>query len=322
MAYSSAAIAAKYNTAATAGMPCFVGKNGLVDYNNSAEWRTAKTWAAGSDATASGFPTRRAHDLYNNAVTKPNANQTAWYLLLDLNDITFDTIVYSNFDIGTTTATADVDFWIANDNAFTTAAVAVSQLNVTAGTGVLQRYVGLLATKYSNVQWAALEINYGGGDSLTPSIGEVWVGERHQFQVYPFLPYHSGRDGIGRTTSFHGQRGAQVGQWTSDNGLISVYRKYSGQQIIEMSLPINATDDRIEHEDLMIDTDYFTKPFIAIPDPNESPSDRGIEAGRGYIVQADDPGAACVHRNIGPVDQRWTLQATETGGVFGKDEGM
>lgn len=269
MAWAHAELTVTETTRLAADLPMIAVNNQAASYNTPAVWRTSGSWASGSSATYTNvisYATSRLWDGLADPRSRGNGigGGTLTYLLLDLANVTFDTIalISHDFDAAGTTAVA---VQIADDNAFTSNLQTIAQwssapwlggntrrlVDVTLGGGL---HVGVVVgARYSNVRWMRIQFT----TTSEPSIGELFLGQRFTLPHRPEFSDEIVLDGETDTAE-------------SEAGLIQGVERWAGR----LNVAPNFVPDSQTYEDIFRDAfegmNYGTAPFLYLPNPSSN----------------------------------------------------
>ena len=259
MAYSAADVAAADLTLAAADKPML---GALAVYSATAsEWRTGGSFAAGADATLSGYPATRAYDGLSSVETKPNAPGTTWYYMLNLSGspVTFDGVAIIGHNFGTIGGLT-VTLQIADNNAFSTNLISIAAWTPSDDARLVDLVLesaGGAAQRYTDVPYARLLIT---GTSGTPQLTELALFKRTQLPWRPNRPYNP--------TLTH-----QVSNQTrTDAGETTAYVSSRAARHVQATLAVNGSAKITEVNTWWTDTRHGTRPFVWVEYPNSAPS--------------------------------------------------
>lgn len=286
MAYSAADVAVADRTLAAADKPML---GALAVYSTTAaEWRTGGSFAAGADATASGYPARRAYDGLSSVETKPNAAGVTWYYMLNtsVTTATFDGAMILGHNFGTIGGLT-ITLQIADNNAFSTNLISIATWTPGASNARLVDLVlesgGGTAQRYSTVPFIRLKID---GTSGTPQFTELVLFKRTQLPYRPNRPYDDtltaqrssqSRTDAGETTAFVSSRGA---------------RHVSAECVIDTAAKIT------EVKTWWTDTRHGTRSFVWVEYPNSAPNTTT------YLVAMDSDNPSLEFEETGTANYR------------------
>lgn len=275
MALSSAQITQSEKDLRAADKP-IIAANALTQADRI-EWRDAagSTFNLGVDLTDSAFPPSRIIDSKSNVVTQPNTSLPAGggHLLIDTssNPIEFDFVAIVNHNLGTIGGGGDIRMSIANDEDFSSdlrldiAVFGPAGVPIPSNDGRLLDIqldvlfnIGTDATRYSGVEFIRFEV--AGFSPGTPFFGEIIFGRRRQLQFKPRIPW--GPD----------DKASSVDDAETKSGVINRHINHKGKR--EFAANLNPSTDPFRSELITFydtDTDFGTRPFVWIEDPQASP---------------------------------------------------
>lgn len=150
---------------------------------------------AGADHTLSTAPCLRAYDGYPGFVTSPDATaDNEWYLVFDLGaaGVSFDSAFIIGHNFGTLALTT-VQIQVADSADFATNLRTVADFGSPADDTRLADYdlhhTGAVPLRYSDTEYVRLKLANGGGANFTPSLRELVLGYRYQFDRKPDRPW-------------------------------------------------------------------------------------------------------------------------------------
>lgn len=298
MAYSKAQLSAGDAALLAADKPILCGPNAGAVTGVTAWWNNVKSFAAGSDQSATSQPARYAVDEYNHVLTYPNAAGTTWYLLFDFGaaGIEFDTILLVKHNVNGVTYSVEV----ADNNAFTTNLEALVNGAVI---GTSKRYPSLTlfggnGYRYSTVRYVA--ITFASGGAITPQVGEVWFLRRRQLKFRPSLPYD---DRFGQTRRDESE---------TYGGIIQTVAR--GQPQRRMLDAQWSTYETAYIDDLhawIYAVEGGNRPFVWFERPTTDPNE-------AYVFKSSDD--LWQLPLLGPLERRASLRAKEQGPYFYRRE--
>lgn len=269
MAWSHAELTGTETTRLAADLPMLLVNNQMASYNTAAVWRTSGSWASGSSATYTNvipMATSRLWDGLGDPRSRGNGigGGTTTYLLCDLANVTFDSVVILGHDFSAAAATTAVAVQIADDNAFTTNLQTIAQwssspwlggatrrlVDVTLGGGL---HVGVVVgARYSNVRWLRVQFT----TTSEPSIGEIFLGQRYCLPHRPNSPL----DELALD--------AEYDTAESEAGVASTVKRFGGRLNITPTFQPDSQTYEDIFRDAFADMTYGTESFVYIPNPS------------------------------------------------------
>lgn len=296
MAVSISALGAAHIASITGDKPIVLADNGLRIRNISVEWRQGGSWAAGSDETDSDFPVERMWDGYPDVVTKPDALQATWYLLMDFGATTAITCDAIAMLAVTANASATVDFQVADNNAYTTNLTTLASWTASGSEENLASFSFASGTstheQASGVQYARLKFTTG--TTHIPQIGELYLGEARPLYHASNRPWNADAH---RTRYVQSQSAAGIiGQQRRENSTAAP-ATFQGQWSPHR-------DEQVENfqEWLRGDTEGGAWPFVWNDNPSTDENDI-------KLMWLDDPGIRL--DRVGFSERTALLAATE-----------
>lgn len=294
MAYGNANLDSDYVAWAAADMPLLIGRNWLKYSGASARW-TGGTWT--TDQSDADGPAYYGYDDHDHLQTYPTGVGYVNYVInFGAAIAAVDSVIVLNHNTGTLGATAYVDFDENQDGLFSSVHRAASQTPSDDKRLVfLDLDHGSVGTPqvYSDVQYMRLQI-YGGGSVV--ELGEVIIGQRRQLKAHPKLPYQS--------LKFDSNKRKTV----SDSGVDQSYVFWKGRRRISGRFLIHEDARQSDVESFFNDeTEYGTRPFVYVDNPNSSPSD-------AYWMEYDE--AVKDNSLLGFSEREFSIIATEKGPNF------
>jgi len=323
MAVSKATIAAGQYSALNADKPFFVCNNviGTAHASDPAslagsatphvQWRENGDWQAGDDDTDSSYLTSNLYDGHLHRASKPTtyAARSTHNLIMNIEEGTTDlykidtlVILGHNFDdIGANSTNPILQLTISDSSDFST----------TTGSQLLGTYLGnpgfsaQLNTgkricvfdltgsttsgdydQWTNARYIKLKISSNANFAVAPEIGELILGKRIQLSYKSNHPYSDD------------DTDSLVSEFVSETGHRSSYVKRKGQAVFNLrhratnSSATYTIDDEQQWKDFNTLTDYGTKPFLFVPNPDSteitgSPDDQGTSD--AYWVRRSSP---------------------------------
>lgn len=266
---------------------------------------SACTWhnsGSTTDRTNSTYPSRRAYDGLPGLVTKPTTASAdkVWYLSFVMPypyvDIDFVGIIGHNFGSLHTDGALTITLEIDDASNFATAiSIPITVTTSTSNARIMAlslKHTGSDALRYSSVRYCRLKIARG-ATNFTPEIGDLVLGRRVQMYHKPDVPYDVyARHSSAETTITHG-------------GVIYRTTYYKGARILSAAWEEDNTTLHSDIESFISASDYKTRPFVWIENPNSAPAS-------WHLMVADDV------NHFMPLDENpskrvFELQATEQG---------
>ena len=143
------------------------------------------------------------------------------------------------------------------------------------------------AQRYSNVEWCRLVVTHSG--NVTPEVGEIFLGTRHQLQRNPNVPWDDKAE-FSQTTDFKAL-----------SGLVKRYVAYRGQAIRTFVAPIASSDEITVIDNWWDGIEEGTKPFVYVETPSTS--------AKAYIMVVDAPSLS--FPLVGPFERVLSFDMTE-----------
>lgn len=286
---------------AAADKPLLLGEN-VCRGMSQTNWKQGGSWAAGADETDSDYPGTNAYDDFMHLDTRPDASQNTWYWLLDFgagSSVTFDTaVILGN---GTSLNGVQIDFQVADNNAYTTALKTIYTVTPSDNKRVvmldLDHGIGH-EQQYSSVVYARLKFTAGGG--CLPSIGEFVLGVRTQLQWKSQVPF----DPNNLITD--------VARFESESGIITDNIRRKKRKKLNLDLPMDESTYITDFESFWeddLDGGYY--PYIYIEDPATTPA-------AAYWMKETNPELTGPYEV--PTVRRFKLNSLEMGPDFYENE--
>jgi len=295
VAYSLGTLSAAVQSALLADKPMMVPTNLAEFPQTAAQWRTAGSWASGSDDTATGYGGRRAYDRFPNSQTKGTTAGTTFYLIFDMHTTaatvgdagTFDTVAILNHNLGTLLGageTAAVSVEISDNSNFSSAYEVANRTNITTDKRLIWWSLGVPeGTTYKTItgaRYARVKITTS-ASIAAPSIGQVIFGRRYQMSQRSNVPYDDE------------QYQSTVVDFRSQGGVVSRYKRNSGGRVFEPSWNPTGSDgfgldDVTTLRSWFKNCDYGSRPFLFIDKPYSERETAFTSVTRaGHYVVAD-----------------------------------
>lgn len=289
-----------------AGKPLWIPINAARSYLTSAEWSSARTWAAGgsgggSNLTRTDAPPRWAWDDRLGARSFPDTDGgAAMYMLFDLDAGVIDSAVIANHNFPDI-AGCVVRLGVADDSAYTTNRRVIAEWTSIGAA----RLVALDLTdggahgageyrRFSEVQYAYLEVTTTGTfGTVVPRIGEICLGRRRQL-----ARAHDYPDDDRALAS-------RVDEYEPDGGATVRLVRYAGRREFEATwtadeIDESGLDDMATWRSIFTDLGQGARPAWYVRDPS-TPADAP------FVIL--DPSLRLDHQ--GPHHARRTVQARE-----------
>lgn len=262
MAWARAELSSDETTRYDADLPILAYGNGARSPTAAAQWRSSGSWASGSDETDATQPAKRAYDDCGYLRTATGTHGATVYYLMNLANVSFDTVAIIGHNFGDLSSITSVTFTIADNNSYTSNAQAIAQWTVGFGGRLVQAQLGgngldgsvVHSARYSNVQWARIAIAYGGSGDL-PAIGEIVLATRVALPNRPEMPIHE------RTLE------SKWGVFTGDNGHQFRHEDYAGRLAVSPMWRPDSSTYAAQFRTWFAGTSYGYRPFLWIPQP-------------------------------------------------------
>lgn len=247
--------------------PLVASRNALEDNQNAAEWRNdgANKWTSGSNNTATGFDADRAHDGYQDAVTKPavpGAGTGSRAFLLDLlttltnilpnesNEIDCAVVGGHNFSQCGGTVNAYLEYCEAGDGDFSPAHIAYEWLNIVNDKRLVGLNFGETATyvaansRITKRYWRLRVTSASNFAGAEPQFGELFLAKRRQLSQHGDVPFRKvgmrsrqdktpSKSGISTVYEYYQRRFVKPFRWRFPEGVISqLYGLDDGDNIL------------------------------------------------------------------------------------------
>lgn len=262
MAWSSAALTAQEIADFAADYPILVGKT-IGDSLADARMNTGGSLSS-TDHAATGYAASNAFDRRASEITKPDANVTTVYLMLDAGaspaDVDMAMVIGHNFSsVGVT----QVDLQVDDVPAFGGGGSTLQTVK-TWTTGFTSRlaayslfHTGSAALRYSSARYWRLKIQMASG---VPTIGELWLGRRRQLSTAPIIPYDE-KEQVSRISDF-----------VADDGSTMRYKWSSKQFRKKPRFMVKTTTEVTTIDSWWSDCDGGTKPSLYCENPSSAPT--------------------------------------------------
>lgn len=276
MAWASAAVPAAELTAEGLDKPCLVTSNAARAWNALPQWSISGTWSdsgpgEASNVSYSNAPPYWAYDGKGTRRTYPVGGvYSTFFYMMDLaltgrNDGIIDSIAILGHNFDSLPGNLTISVSIADDEDFSVNLQTIHTFNLTAPHDPT-RLVALLATRYTDVQYARLNIlsSVNFSTTVVPRIGELILGRRRQLARNPDEPTDD-RSVVSRVAVLETQNGDDVS-----------YVQHKNRREIEpfWTADENDTiDDKQTWIDFFDDLDGGTRPFLYLRNPTTTPAD-------------------------------------------------
>lgn len=283
--------------AMAADIPLLIGGSVMIDAMDASGTTVDANWHESAGATErnlSDSPPTLAYDGFHHAVTLPdvvtNPGRTEWFYDIDLGAaFEFDCLAYlqHNWDTeGVTLATFSV-----TNASFLLPTIISSISSFPDG----RRLVELdLSDTTDPKRWTEryLQLHLTGPANFEPSLGELWLGRRHQLLAHPSLPYDT--DGEATTQDMR----------DSESGVISAFNFATRRKIITLPYNIAETDTVDELIAWWVATGGNARGSLVIPRPTEDKQN-------AYVMWAP-PNARFDFPFVGPFERRLNMTLRES----------
>jgi len=295
MAWSSSPLSARDAAGYAAGYPIVLAHNACrpayADSVYSHRWNLTGSFATADGSAAGHELSVCAGDGATHVLSYPSLVSTLWYALFAFESpgIEFDTIALLNTNLDENIGFPAI-IEVQLDNSYTFPSPTQASYNLTYGSG-WKRLMFLDTNRYSGVEFLRLRIVV---PSMTPEVGEVFIGRRRQLQQHPRLGFDhqnlvSTRK-LGRTPS----------------GVLTPYSLRQGQRVMDVSLPCHRDDDVDDIEGLYeTDTSFGSDPVLWLDSPTSS-------FRQDFSMMHFDP-PELVGQYSGPSERQFSFRLVEQG---------
>lgn len=267
MAYSAADLSATEIALAALDKP-ILSNNALYNTSNNAKWvRGTRAGVVGStEEEDTDYPTENLFDGYPSNVSKPNASEQDFTIVLDRSSapITFDWLGIINHNLDTLGATI-FDLEVDDDPNFLSPEK-ISTTNIATSFTKDQRFTDLVlesgggtARRYTDVPYIRIGIQIPSSD--IPEIGQIVLGRRRQQQYQPDLEWNPTHEIT------------EVDDMVSRSGVVNRVARHKARRQIDATWRHSTDAEQTDILNWWSDIEAAEQPFFLLDEPNTNPHD-------------------------------------------------